>query len=76
VRVAALTSREALMTLVRHAYRLDTSDAVGLAAEFERLSDIPSRVPCRVLAYPRTLEGLGDVRRAILRDLANAGPEP
>jgi hypothetical protein len=76
VRIAALTSREALMTLVRHAYRLDTADAVRLAAEFERLSDMTSRVPCRVLAYPRTLAGLDEVRRAILEDLAHAEPEP
>jgi hypothetical protein len=73
VGLAQPSPRDALMSVVRHAYRLDVRDRAALAAQLDRIAGVLRGVPVRRLCYPRTLDRLPDVRRAILEDLAAAG---
>jgi hypothetical protein len=69
VHVAPLGPREALITLVRHSFRLGLLEPPLIERDLDRLSRaIPTRL-CRTLHYPREHARLDEVRRALTADL-------
>jgi hypothetical protein len=76
VTLATPTPRDALMTIVRHAYRLDVTDRARLAAQLDRIAGVLPDVPVRLLSCPRTLESLHEVRRTILADVGSIAASP
>lgn len=64
-----LGPREALVALIRSAFRLDTTDGAMLARQLRLLSRVVSKVPVRRLVFPRSLERLAIIRETILADL-------
>jgi hypothetical protein len=69
VRSEPLSTRDALVELIAHLYRLDVGSRETLRRDFHRLADIARRLPVRRLHVPRGLTRLGEVREAIERDL-------
>jgi len=70
VRVATLGPREALITLVRHSFRLGLLEPPLIERDLDRISTaIPARL-CRTLHYPRDHARLDEVRRALSADLS------
>ena len=66
---------EALTQLVRHSFLAGVLDALGLAPKrFHVFADLLRQAPLRRLRYPSGLEHLGNVRDAILADLASLEP--
>jgi hypothetical protein len=69
IRVVPLAPRDAFMALLTHAYRLDITDRLRLSEEFDRLSRA-ARLPVHSrLDFPRNLERLPTVTKAIMRPL-------
>lgn len=64
-----LTQREALMTLLSLAFKLDIEDQSMLTREFDFLHRLVARVPVRRLIIPDSFETLPHVRAGILQDL-------
>jgi hypothetical protein len=70
IRVEELGPREALITLVRHSFRLGLLEPAVIERDLDRVRRaIPTRF-CRTLHYPRDHARLDDVRRALAADLA------
>ncbi len=67
-----LAQREALMTLLSLAFKLDIEDRSMLAREFDFLHHLVARVPVRRLIIPDSFEALPHVRAGILHDLRTA----
>ncbi len=65
---------EALMGLVKTAYRLDITDRAMLTRQFQFLSRIAERVPVKRLIVPNEFSALSGVREAVLHDLSNRRP--
>jgi hypothetical protein len=70
VEVAPLPEREAFMALVRASFQLHLDDQERSRGLFERLGALLDAVPVRRLSYPRDLDRLGAVRKALLADVA------
>lgn len=67
-----LTKREALMTLLSLAFKLDIEDQSMLTREFDFLHHLVTRVPVRRLIIPDSFQALPDIRADILHDLARS----
>ncbi len=75
VEIVSTAFGEALTELVRHSFLVGVLDALGLAPKrFHVFADVLRQAPLRRLRYPSGLEHLGDVRDAILADLAHLQP--
>jgi hypothetical protein len=70
--VGRLAPREAVMTLLSHAFLLDTADKDLVAAQFARVADASACVDVKALAYPRALSALPAVRAVVEADLGRA----
>lgn len=66
-----LAPARALMGLLQAAYRLDITDHVMLNRQFHFLSRVAGLVSVRQLVVPDSFSALGDVKKAILDDLAS-----
>lgn len=69
ITMTPLFPRDALMELVKHAYRLDIADRQGLGQEFESLARAAALLPLYRLSFPREFSLLPAVRDAILAEL-------
>ncbi len=69
VLIEDLAPGDALMGLVKAAYRFDITDAAMLKRQFQFLSRVAGRVPVKRLVVPDDFSALGEVRQAVLRDL-------
>ncbi|MDF0652972.1 MAG: hypothetical protein CV081_08825 [Nitrospira sp. LK265] len=67
-----LTQREALMTLLSLAFKLDIEDQSMLTREFDFLHHLVTRVPVRRLIIPDSFQALPGIRADILHDLARS----
>ena len=65
-----LTEREALMTLLSLAFKLDILDRRMLTREFDFLHRLVTQIPVRRLTVPDSLAALPAVHAAVLHDLA------
>lgn len=80
--VEAISGREAFMSLVTSAFRLDITDRKLLARQFDFFERVASLVPVRNLRVPEDFSALPAVRDAIFADLrmtcmtGNSAPEP
>jgi len=69
-KVSLLAEREALMTLLSLAFKLDIRDHRMLTREFDFLHRLVTQVPVRRLTIPDSFMALPAVRTAVLNDLA------
>jgi len=69
--IEELAPGDALMGLVKAAYRLDITDRAMLTRQFHFLSRVAQRVPVKRLIVRNDFSALPDVREAVLRDLSN-----
>ncbi len=67
-----LTKRDALMTLLSLAFKLDIENQSMLTREFDFLHHLVTRVPVRRLIIPDSFQALPDIRADILHDLARS----
>lgn len=67
-----LAKREALMTLLSLAFKLDIEDRSMLVREFDLLHHLVTRIPVRRLIIPGSFQALPDIRENILHDLARS----
>jgi hypothetical protein len=67
--IGPMPPREALMALIRCAFRLDVNDKQMVARQFRSLHRLSQMVPVRRLHNPRNFSSLGAVRKAVLSDL-------
>jgi hypothetical protein len=65
-----LTEREALMTLLSLAFKLDIRDHRMLTREFDFLHRLVTQIPVRRLTVPDSFTALPAVQAAVLHDLA------
>jgi hypothetical protein len=72
VRIKPLSSRDAVVEMVKYTYLIDVTDRLRLRQEFERLSRVATQPLFYRLWFPRDLSRLGEVRRAILTDAAES----
>ena len=70
VTIRRASSRRGFVELLRHTFNRAMTDANRLERQFLWCARLASRVPIKLLSYPRTLSALPAVRRAILADLA------
>lgn len=68
--VSQLAEREALMTLLSLAFKLDIRDRRMLTREFDFLHRLVTHIPVRRLTVPDSFTALPAVQAAILHDLA------
>lgn len=68
--ISPMTERDAFMTLLSLAFRLDIRDTRMLSREFDVLHRLVAQIPVRRLALPHSFVELPAVQAAILRDLA------
>ena len=64
--VRPISSRAALVDLLKQTYRLDVTDTATERRHFETLAAMAAAVPVRAVAYPRELARLRDVVRAVV----------
>ena len=69
--IRELAFGDALMGLIKAAYRLDITDRAMLTRQFHFLSRVAARVPVKRLIVPNEFSALSDVREAILHDLSH-----
>ena len=67
-----LGKRDALMTLLSLAFKLDIADRRMLTQEFGFLHRLVNRIPVRRLFIPKSFHALPEVRAGILQDLSNS----
>lgn len=69
VQISPIHERDALMTLLSLAFKLDILDQHRLTQELDFLRHLVTHIPVRRLTIPDSLATLADVRTAILQDL-------
>jgi hypothetical protein len=69
VEIRELAPAEALIGLVKAAYRFDLTDTAMLKRQFHFLARVAAQVPVKRLVMPDDFSALADVRQAVLRDL-------
>lgn len=67
-----LTKRDAFITLLSLAFKLDIEDQSRLTREFDFLHHLVTRVPVRRLTIPDSFQALPDIRADIFHDLAKS----
>jgi hypothetical protein len=70
VRIETMSRRDAVVQLLKHAYRITSGDADAAAAELAQIARVCCLCGVERLAYPRSFGALGAVRTAVLEDLA------
>ena len=75
VRIERLSTRDGLVELIAHLYRLDVGRRELLRRDFDRLADLAERLSIRRLLVPRGLARLPEVRDAVMADLGELGIE-
>ena len=70
VRIETTSRRDAVVQLLKHAYRITPGDAEAAAAELAQIDLVCSVCGVERLAYPRSFAALDAVRTAVLEDLA------
>lgn len=75
VGVEEMSMRDRMMGLLSYAFRLDTTDAERLAAQFKTLERYAGIVPVRKLRLPRNPQRLPGLRSKVLADLAGQAEE-
>ncbi|MGC2443188.1 MAG: hypothetical protein WA409_07370 [Candidatus Binatus sp.] len=70
VLIEELAPMEALMGLIKAAYRFDTTDTAMLKRQFHFLAGVAEQVRVKRLVVPDDFSALADVRQAVLRDLS------
>lgn len=70
VLIQALNPGEALIGLVKAAYRFDITDTAMLKRQFHFLARVAEQVPVKRLVMPDDFSALAEVRQAVLRDLS------
>jgi len=73
VTIEELAPGDALMGLVKAAYRFDITDRAMLKRQFHFLSRVAQQVPVKRLIMPDDFSALAEVRRIVLQDLSE-GP--
>ena len=73
VRISPLSSRDAVIELVKYTYLMDVTDRLRVLLEFERLSRVATQPLFYHLSFPHDLSRLAEVRRAILNDVGESG---
>ena len=71
VQIKELAPADAMMGLVKAAYRFDITDRAMLQRQFRFLSRVAQRVPVRRLIIPNEFSALSEAREAVLRDLSD-----
>lgn len=71
ISIVPLSPQEALVALVKHAFRLNITDRARLRAEFEHLSRVAASLIVYRLTFPRDFSLLPAVREAILQNRVN-----
>jgi hypothetical protein len=66
VRIKPVSSRDAVVELVKYTFLIDVTDRLRLRREFERLSRVATQPLFYRLSFPRDFSRLAEVRRAIL----------
>jgi hypothetical protein len=66
--IRELAPAEALMGLVKAAYRFDITDTAMLKRQFHFLARVAEQVPIKQLVMPNDFSALADVKQAVLRD--------
>ena len=74
VLIEDLAPGDALMGLVKAAYRLDITDRAMLTRQFEFLSRVAEHVPVKRLMVPNEFSALSNVREAVIHDLSDRRP--
>ncbi len=69
-----LAPADALMGLVKAAYRFDITDRAMLTRQFQFLSRVAERVAVKRLMVPNEFSALSDVRAAVIHDLSDRRP--
>lgn len=69
VTVRRLSQRRAFLELLKNTFNTIVVEAERLKGQFVLAAEIASKVPIKLLSYPRTLPSLPSVREAILSDL-------
>jgi hypothetical protein len=67
-----LSSRDAVVELVKYTYLIDVTDRSRLRQEFERLSRVARQPLFYRLSFPRDFSRLAEVRRAILTNVGES----
>jgi len=70
IAIRPLAPAEALIGLIKVAYRFDITDPAMLERQFHFLSRVAEQVPVKRLVMPDDFSALADVRQAVLRDLS------
>ena len=71
VLIQELAPGDALIGLVKAAYRLDIADRAMLRRQFQFLAGVAERVAVKRLIVPNEFSALADVRQAVLQDLSD-----
>ncbi len=69
VTVRRLSQRRAFLELLKNTFNTIIVEAERLKGQFGLATGVASKVPIKLLSYPRTLHSLPSVREAILSDL-------
>ena len=69
--IQELAPGDALIGLVKAAYRLDIADRAMLRRQFQFLSGVAERVAVKRLIVPNEFSALAEVRQAVLQDLSD-----
>lgn len=69
VTIRRLSQRRAFLELLKNTFNTTIVKAERLKGQFVLAAEIASKVPIKLLSYPRTLPSLPSVREAILSDL-------
>jgi len=72
VSISPISPRDAVIELVRYAFKLDVTDRSLLQHEFDRLTRLVKHVPLRRLSFPHDLSRLPQVQAKILADIARS----
>jgi hypothetical protein len=70
VRIKPMTARQGFMEIIRNTFNGAISEPARLERQFALAARLCDHVPIKFLSYPRELSMLGEVRDAVLRDLA------
>ena len=70
ISIKRLSRREAFVALIQNNFNSRMVVPGRLRRQFSFTSALASKIPVRVLSYPRTWTSLAAVRDAVLRDLA------
>jgi hypothetical protein len=75
-RIEPLSCRQAYIELLKNTFRLDPFDRVASRREVAALATLVQCVSVARLRLPSRLDSLGDVRRAVIRDLGRVWKRP